>query len=143
MMSLHTQARAVDIKVTTLLTIYAQLELQFKLFRAVGIVYSEYRYVINNARAISLDFSAASKAISSASQKKVKWTWVTLDDLSSSCGIDRTDLVCKLNEWNERNYIELEKKGKQDVFRLERALPCTKEEIEAVVAQLDASMAKV
>ena len=55
-------------------------------------------------------------------------------------GLPREDLVRKLEEWNERGIINLKPSGVQQVYRLERPLPATKQEIERIVDQLDETM---
>jgi superfamily II DNA helicase RecQ len=47
-----------------------------------------------------------------------------------------------MDEWNERGAIELKKEGVQNVYRLERPLPSTPEEIDNIVKQLDETMEK-
>lgn len=138
--SLYQQARDVDINQTILSIIYAQLELHFKLFRAAGHLYNEYKYISKDPRMMSNDKSNAARAIARASVKASKWTYIALDQLSDTSGIPRADLVRKIDEWNERGYIQLEKKGVQSIFRLERPLPIAQEEIDGMIKQLDASM---
>jgi RecQ family ATP-dependent DNA helicase len=138
--SLYHQSRDVDISPITLSIIYAQLELQYKLFRAAGALYTEYKYVIKLPQIVSSDASPAACAINRASVKNSKWTHVALDDLANTSGIPRADLVRKVDEWNERGAIQLEKKGVQNMFRLLRPLPTARKELEDMINQLDKSM---
>jgi len=138
--SLYTQSKDTDIKSITLGILYAHMELHFHLFRASGALYSKYNYTIKNPDTIKNDDSLAAHAILGASVKAAKWTHVALDDLAASSGIPRADLVRKLDEWNEQDAITLKKEGVQNTYRLERPLPSTPEEIDAIVHQLDEYM---
>ncbi|KAL6710890.1 hypothetical protein ACN47E_006765 [Coniothyrium glycines] len=140
MVSLYTQGRDVDIKATVLSIIYAQLELHFHLFRAAGTLYNKYKYIIKNRNVVMNDTSPVAKAILKASTKSTKWTHVSLEGLATSTATLRSDLVRKLNEWDERGAIQLEKEGVQNMFRLERALPSTPAELDYIIEQLEKSM---
>jgi superfamily II DNA helicase RecQ len=139
-LSLHTQAREVDIKATVLSIIYAQLELHFKLFRAAGTLYNKYKYIVNDRNIVMNDSSPAATIILRASVKSSRWTHVALDELASSTGILRADLVRKLDDWNGRGAIQLEKEGVQNIFRLEQALPSSPEAMKSITEQLDRNM---
>lgn len=140
MVSPSTQSREVDIKPTVLGILYAQLELHFKLFRAAGTIYDKYKYTITNPNVVLNDASPTARAILKASVKLTKWTHVALDDLAKSTGILRVDLVRKMDEWNERGLIRLEKEGVQHIFRLERTLPSSPQEINNIIMELDHNM---
>ncbi|USP74690.1 hypothetical protein yc1106_01964 [Curvularia clavata] len=139
-LSLYTQSQETDIKAIVLGIIYAQLELQFKLFRAAGSLYSKYMYITKDDKALLQDKSAAASAIRKASVKSSKWVHVGLDDIASSSSIPRADLVRKMDEWNERGVIEVKKEGVQNIYCLERPLPNTPDEISDIVQKLDKSM---
>lgn len=138
--SLYTQSKDTDINRTTLSILYAHMELHFHLFRASGALYSKYVYATKNPSIINSDTSSVASAILRASVKAAKWTHVALDDLADASGIPRADLVRKMDEWNERGAIELKKEGVQNIYRLERPLPSTPEEINAIVQKLDECM---
>jgi superfamily II DNA/RNA helicase len=139
-LSLYTQGQETDIKSTVLGIIYAQLELQFKLFRATGSLYSKYMYIVKDNTTVLNDNSTAASAIRKAAVKSSKWTHVDLTELANSSNIARADLVRKIDEWNERGAIELKKEGVQNIYRLERPLPRTPAEINEIVHKLDKSM---
>ncbi|EUC36136.1 hypothetical protein COCCADRAFT_34421 [Bipolaris zeicola 26-R-13] len=139
-LSLYTQSQEADIKPIVLGILYAQLELQFNLFRAAGSLYTKYMYITKDAATLLNDTSPAASAIRKAATKASKWTHVALDDLAASSGIDRADLVRKIDEWNERGAIELKKEGVQNTYRLERPLPQSPTEINDIVQKLDKSM---
>ncbi|KAF2877279.1 P-loop containing nucleoside triphosphate hydrolase protein [Massariosphaeria phaeospora] len=140
--SLYHQSRDVDIGPTTLGILYAHLELHYKLFRSAGALYTDYKYKPQNSRLISSDESPSARAIVRASVTKGKWTQVSLDDVATSTGIARMDLVRKMDEWNERGAIELEKRGVLNTYRLEKPLPSDQEEIDIMIKELDAGMAE-
>ncbi|KAF1843300.1 ATP-dependent DNA helicase [Cucurbitaria berberidis CBS 394.84] len=139
-LSLYTQSREVDIKPTVLGIIYAQMELHFGLFRAAGAMYNKYKYIIKDPNIVLNDASPAASSILKASVKSSKWTHIALDELANSSGIARSDLVRKVDEWNERDAIQLEKEGVQNIFRLERPLPSSPQEVEDIIRQVDESM---
>lgn len=141
-LSLYTQGQDTDIKAIVLGILYAQMELNFELFRSAGALYAKYSYITKNPNIVRNDGSPAASAIVRASVKSSKWTHVALDDLANSTGIPRADLVRKMDEWNERGAIELKKEGVQNIYRLERPLPSTLEEIDKIVKQLDETMEK-
>jgi superfamily II DNA helicase RecQ len=141
-LSLYTQGQETDIKAIVLGILYAQMELNFGLFRSAGAVYAKYAYVTKNPNIVKNDGSTAASAILKASVRNAKWIHLALDDLANSTGIPRADLVRKLDEWNERGAIELKKEAVQNVYRLERPLPSTPEEIDKIVKQLDETMEK-
>jgi superfamily II DNA helicase RecQ len=141
-LSLYTQGQETDIKAIVLGILYAQMELNFGLFRAAGSLYAKYAYIVKNPNIVKNDGSTAASAILRASVKNAKWIHLALDDLANSTGIPRADLVRKLDEWNERGAIELKKEGVQNIYRLERPLPSTPEEIDKIVKQLDETMEK-
>lgn len=141
MLSLYNLARDTDIKSTVLGILLTQMELRFKLFRAAGSIYDRYKYRTIQNDAILKDTSTEAKVIKLASIKTSKWTHVALNELSESTGLLRDTLVRKLDEWNERGLIQLEKEGVQNVYRLERTLPSSPQEIQDIIDQLDASMA--
>jgi superfamily II DNA/RNA helicase len=138
--ALYTQSKEVDIGAIVLGIIYAQLELHFKLFRAAGTIYSTYKYTTKDAGAIANDSTPAARAIKQASLKATKWTHIAVDDLASTSRMERTELVRKLNQWNEQGTVELKTEGVRNIFRIERPLPSTAKEINAIIKQLDESM---
>ncbi|KAF1830244.1 ATP-dependent DNA helicase [Decorospora gaudefroyi] len=139
-LSLYTQGQETDIKAVVLGILYAQMELHFGLFRAAGMLYSRYKYMVKKPDIVHSDCSHAASVIIAGSAKASRWTHVALDELADSSGIPRANLVRKIDEWNECDAIELKKEGVQNIFRLERPLPSTPQEIDDIVHQLDVSM---
>jgi superfamily II DNA/RNA helicase len=138
--ALYTQSKEVDIGAIVLGIIYAQLELHFHLFRAAGTLYSTYKYTTKDAAAITNDTTPAARAIKQASHKATKWTHIAVDDLANTSRMERAELVRKLNQWNEQGAIELKTEGVKNMFRIERPLPSTATEINAIIKQVDESM---
>jgi hypothetical protein len=138
--SLYTQSKEVDVGAIVLGIIYAQLELHFKLFRAAGTIYSTYKYTTKDLAAIRNDTTAAARVIQKASVKATKWTHIAVDDLANTSGLERAELVRKLNQWNEQGAIELKTEGVRNIFRIERPLPSTTKEINSIIMQLHESM---
>jgi superfamily II DNA helicase RecQ len=138
--SMYTQAKDVDIGAITLGIIYAQLELTFKLFRAAGSLYSTYKYAVKDSNALARDTSPAAAVIKRASVKASKWTHIAVDDLANTSRIERADIVRKLDQWNELGAVELKKEGVRTSFRLERPLPSSAAEIDAIIKQVDDNM---
>ena len=136
----YQQSRASDIKSTMLSILYAQLELHFKLFRAAGSKYTEYKYKNEDPAALSRDKDPAAQALLRGSTKKKLWTYVPVDAIETSSGLPREDLVRKIEQWNERGLLTLQPTGVQQVYRLEKPLPASKREIDAIVEELDAAM---
>ncbi|KAF2119953.1 P-loop containing nucleoside triphosphate hydrolase protein [Lophiotrema nucula] len=136
----YKQSRECDIRPTTLAIIYTQLELRFGLFRASGCMYTEYKYETIDFRRISTDASPAAKAILKGSKKAAKWTRLNLQDVCTTSGLPRSELVRKIDQWNETGAIKLEKTGVLNLYRLERKLPTTKQELDDIIQQLDQEM---
>jgi hypothetical protein len=70
----------------------------------------------------------------------MKWTHIAVDEVAKRSGIDRADIVRKLDEWNELGAIQLQKSQVDNVYRLEKPLSTTPSDIEAIIKDLDASM---
>ncbi|RMZ73394.1 family atp-dependent dna helicase [Pyrenophora seminiperda CCB06] len=96
-----------------------------------------YIYTTKIPEIVEHDTSPTAKAIRKASVKAYKNTYVALEDLAEASRIPRTDLVRKMDEWNECGAIELKREGVQNVYRLERPLPSTPKEIDDIIHKLD------
>lgn len=131
------QSKKYDIRVTTLNNIYAQLELNCNLLRAITPEYSKYEYKKGpKFEEVTKDTSPAAAAIRrSATFGRTKYT---LDvgqalDSPSSAGLHRGALVRKLNDWSDSGVIELTASGVTNVYRVLKGLPSTPDEIEYLV----------
>ncbi|KAF7197345.1 ATP-dependent DNA helicase RecQ [Pseudocercospora fuligena] len=116
--SLYAQAKEHDIKITTLGSIYAQLELRFNLLRATTPKYTQYKYLIQAST--DGDRTPVANAIRNAAVKsaKAKWTQLDVEAAARSSGMPRVDIVTKLNEWQDRGLIELQTSQVVNVFRV-------------------------
>lgn len=96
--------------------IYAQLELTFNLIRATTPKYTKYSFV--EEKYTGWDNSPAASALRKLTVKKTKFSYVDLDDAYQTTGVSRTDLVSKLNAWNDDRFIDLKTGGMVNVFRV-------------------------
>jgi superfamily II DNA helicase RecQ len=138
--STYHQSKEVDIGPTMLSILYAQLELHYGLFRAAGSKYTEYKFKTHDEGLASRDTDPAARAILKGSKKASTWTHVPIDQIEQTSGISREDLVRKLNEWNDRGAVTVTATGVQSLFRLEKPLPSTPQQINSIVTELDKSM---
>lgn len=138
--SMYQQSREVDIGPTMLSILYAQLELHYGLIRAAGSKYTEYKFKTHNAGLITTDTDAAARAIMKGSKKATTLTHVPIDEIERSSGLSREDLVRKLNQWNDRGAVTITATGVQNIFRIEKPLPSTPQQINSIVSELDKSM---
>lgn len=102
--------------------ILAQLELRFGLIRETTAKYNSYQYKELN---LPLERSPVGESIRKASKKAKVWTHIDVDTASRSSGLPRSTVVAKLNDWNERGYIQLEVKGIENVYSVLKPLPST------------------
>lgn len=112
----YQQGKDYDIKANALGNIYAMLELTFNLIRATTPKYTNYEY--QELKYVGWDKSPAANGIRMLSRKKVKWTYVDMDNAYQMTGVSRSDLVSKLNTWNDDRFIELKAGGVVNVFRV-------------------------
>ncbi|KAF2494657.1 ATP-dependent DNA helicase [Lophium mytilinum] len=138
----HTaQCNAFDIKSSPLSVIYAQLELQFSFIRATTPIYSKYQYEITDYGAYHhADNDLAAKSIRASALKAKKYLTVDVDVVSSKPGLVRADIVGKLSKWNESGIISLKTSGVQNVYIVQRKLPSTDAEINAIADKLYSEM---
>ena len=117
-----------------LLNIYAQLELRFELLRASTPKYTSYQYVVNGS--IASDTSRTARAIRAGAKKAAKWTHADVDVIARSHGLERSDLVAKLNEWNDSGLIELKAAGVVNIYHVLRKMPSTLADQQTIIEQL-------
>lgn len=140
--SQYDQSRQFDIRPTTLSNVYAQLELRFELLRAVTPIYTKYSFTPNGAylSILSSDKSGAAAAIKSFSTQARTLYHIDVQAASLSKGINRADIVRKLNEWNDSQIIELRTAGVLNVYRVLKELPRTPDEINGLVKDMYSQM---
>ncbi|OCK78221.1 ATP-dependent DNA helicase [Lepidopterella palustris CBS 459.81] len=132
----RSQAKDFDINLSPLSIMYAQLELQFGLIRATTPIYAKYEYETINARILMNDSSSEAVAIRSVAHKKTKWWEIDADSAATRGGVNRLDIIKKLNDWNDRGIILMKASGVQNVYRVEKKLPSTPQEIAEIVDRL-------
>ncbi|KAF5120838.1 ATP-dependent DNA helicase RecQ [Metarhizium anisopliae] len=140
----HVQSRDFDIRANPLATIYAALELQFGLIRAITPEYSEYKFEPTNLyfRLMEMEKSPEGKAIYASAIKRRKFHYVDVNDIVSQTGIHRVDIVRKLNEMHDTGLIELKAGGIEQKYRILRSLPRSVEDIEVLVDNLHTALSR-
>jgi hypothetical protein len=123
-------------KETALGSIYAQLELRFELLRATTPIYTKYSFVEGSKFfQYFTDQTPAAVVIREAS---VKAKTVYHIDVTAAAqrNMIRTDIIRKLNDWNEMGVIELRAKGLLRVYRVLKKLPSTDDEIRTLTTEI-------
>jgi len=133
---LFQQSKELDIRSTTLGTIYAQLELRFGLIRASTPRYEGYSYTVHNPAALQSDRSRQANAIRAASKTAKKWTSIDVDAAARDHKLSRFEIITKLSEWGASGAIELKTSGVISVYRVLQALPSTPREVDIIVDAL-------
>ncbi|KAK4234543.1 P-loop containing nucleoside triphosphate hydrolase protein [Achaetomium macrosporum] len=138
----YQQEREYDIRASPLSIIYATLELHFGFVRAITPEYTTYKFEAMRSYypKIKEDKSKEAKAILSSATKKLKFHHIDVNAAARDAGLDRNDIVKKLNQLNERGHIKLQTKGLEHRYVIQKELPKTKEDIEAVVDKIYAQL---
>ncbi|KAK4196746.1 P-loop containing nucleoside triphosphate hydrolase protein [Triangularia verruculosa] len=136
----YRQQKDFDIRPSPLSVIYATLELHFGLFRATTPEYSTYKFeaMPSYFRVTKEDKTAVADAILKNSKKKVKWYDIDVNEAAAykSTGLNRGDIVAKLNQLDQQGHIRLQASGLTNRYILQKALPKTPSEKEKVVDKL-------
>jgi hypothetical protein len=140
----YDQEREYDIRPVVLKNIYAQLEIAHGLIRATTPIYTRYSFKPgpDYYATLASDPSPAAKAIKSYSQAARTWTTIDIESASASLRVPRTDIVRKLNDWNESQVLELKNAGVLNVYKVIKPLPRTSAEIGALVDHIYTTMQK-
>lgn len=101
---------------TVLGNIFAQFELRFHLLRAVTPKYTEYSF--RELRSLAHDKSLVAAAIRIRATKKVKFFYVDVEKAGKHNNVGRSEVISKLNSWNEDGTIELKTSSMMHVYRL-------------------------
>lgn len=109
--------------------IFAQLELRFGLIRETTPKYTQYQY---KELALPADNTPAGESIRKASKKAKTWTHIDVDAASRVNNVPRGTIIAKLNDWNERGYIQLDAKGVENVYLVLKPLPTSVQERNAL-----------
>ncbi|KAK4701513.1 hypothetical protein P7C70_g4720, partial [Phenoliferia sp. Uapishka_3] len=133
--SLYEQANTFDISRNTLGLLYAQLELQNELLRAVTPFYQTYTLKPMASNPGGWDRVLADKSNEAVAIRKY-WTagtiWHTLDIVSAAlkAGIDRAELARQITRWEQAGELESKVSGVRNRFQPLKDLPTNKKEIE-------------
>jgi superfamily II DNA helicase RecQ len=137
-----TLGREHDIRSNPLGIILATIELRFGLIRAITPEYSAYQFEVMpsyNTTAVH-DKSPAAKAIVDGAKKARKWFNIDVNDVAKETGLLRTDIIRKLNEFNDRGFIRLKTSGVVNRFKILKKLPSTSAEVRKMTNQLHSEM---
>ena len=102
--------------------IFAQLELRFGLIRETTPKYTQYQY---KELRLPTDNTPAAESIRKASKKAKTWIHIDVDAASRIKSVPRGTIIAKLNDWNERGYIQLDAKGVENVYLVLKPLPAS------------------
>ena len=140
----YSQGRDFDIRATTLKNVYAQLELTHGLIRATTPIYTKYQFKPGPSYTATLasDNAPAAMAIKKYSKPATTWTHMDVETATKNSGVSRAQIVRKLNDWNEKNVLELKPGGVEDVYKVIKALPKTAAEIEKLTDAIYSVMEK-
>lgn len=138
----YTQTSSFDIRQSPLAVIYAALELQFRLIRAVTPEYSSYKFEANPSYFPRLknNKSPEAKAILQYASKARKYHSIDLSAVSRTTGLNRNELVKLLNELNDSGAIKLTVTGVEQKYKVLGKLPQTDAEIESLLDSLYANL---
>ncbi|KAK3315949.1 P-loop containing nucleoside triphosphate hydrolase protein [Apodospora peruviana] len=137
-LSQYGQGKEFDIRPSPLQVIYATLELHFGLFRAITPEYSTYKFEATPRYFPSLknDKTPEAKTILSSAVKKAKFHDIDVKAAAMASGVNRTDIIKKLNQLNDSGIIQLHTSGLLHRYTLLEKLPESDAEIEVVVNKL-------
>lgn len=138
------QGKDFDIRATTLSNIYAQLELKHGLIRATTPIYTKYSFAPAGSFSSRLlsDTSPAARAIKLTAKPAKSLTYIDVDVAANKVGLPRTDIIRKLNDWNEEQVLELKQSGVLNVYKVLKPLPKSSEEIEKLASDIYSLMQK-
>ncbi|OTB14641.1 hypothetical protein K445DRAFT_12890 [Daldinia sp. EC12] len=136
--------RDYDVRASPLAILLAALELRFGLVRSVTPEYTSYKFEAMQKyhHVVRSDTSPEGKAIYKYASKPRpgKLYEVDINDIVRSIGLLRTDLVRKLEEYNDDGIILLKKSGVENKFKVLKTLPETPQAIKAITDNLYADM---
>ncbi|KAI8957364.1 ATP-dependent DNA helicase [Daldinia sp. FL1419] len=132
--------RDYDIRASPLAILLATLELRFGLIRAATPEYTSYKFeaVDKYFHIAKTDSSPEARAILKHAHKAKsrKLYDVDINEIIRSTGLLRTDIVRKLERYNDDGIIMLKKSGVENKYNVLRTLPSTPEEIKVISDKL-------
>ncbi|KAI1499906.1 P-loop containing nucleoside triphosphate hydrolase protein [Biscogniauxia marginata] len=137
-----TLSRDYDIRISPLSILLATLELRFGLIRAITPEYSTYQFEAMPAydAAAQDDSSPEAMAIAQGATKAIKFHRIDVDATAQSAGLQRADIIRKLNALHDTGLIRLRASGVVNRFKVLGPLPQTDDEIASLVDKLHAEM---
>jgi hypothetical protein len=103
-------------------------------------MYTNYQYEVTDWGRYISDTSATGKAIRSCARKATKLFTVDVEAASKKPGIMRTDIVARLNKWNENGVVVMRASGVQNIYLVQRKLPSTSPQIDGIADRLYSEM---
>lgn len=103
--------------------------MRFGLIRETTPKYTQYQY---KELSLQADNTPAGESIRKASKKAKTWTHIDVDAASRVKNVPRGTIIAKLNDWNERGYIQLDAKGVENVYLILKPLPTSVQERNAL-----------
>ncbi|QSZ33768.1 hypothetical protein DSL72_005339 [Monilinia vaccinii-corymbosi] len=137
----YSQTKEFDIRPTVMDMIYAELELTHGLLRATTSRYQKYSYLAGAQKydaKISSDRSPAAAAIVSGSEKARTLHHIDVDSVAHLHGVERNEIISKLNEWNAQGVLELRPSQFLNVYKVIKRPPQTTSDIEILAKTIHA-----
>jgi len=144
--SLYEQGRTYDIKNTTLGILYAELELQEGLLRAVTPYYSVYEFNPKTTRAyqiIDQDEQAVAKAVRSCMRmrKSAEYHYIiNVAEAEQQTSFTRAELARCLMQWEIEDLIQIRASQVRNRYHILKERPTAREEIEKLTDALHRRM---
>jgi len=138
-------SREYDVRDVAQSLLFASLELTFGYLRAGTPIYAVYDYNVPDAQAYEkakADYSPEGKAIRRhATFGRTKYT-VNVEETARLANLRREDIVRKLNQWNDSNWIKLSTSQRRNMYRVLKPLPQKTDEVEKMADSMFDEMMK-
>ncbi|GAA6010329.1 hypothetical protein JCM11491_006270 [Sporobolomyces phaffii] len=139
--SLFHQAKDFDIDKNPLSLLYANLELQFGLIRAVTPFYSTYTIKPlpsspQTFQEVLKHNTTAAEAIRKTWKKGVTWHTVDVLAAAQENGTTRQEIVRQISKWEYQGWCEVKVAGVMNRYAVLQELPSTQEEIDEMATKL-------
>ncbi|KAG9127162.1 hypothetical protein FRC07_000371 [Ceratobasidium sp. 392] len=131
-----TQSKTFDIRPTTLLNLYAQLELKFGLIRAITPCYQVYDYTIrgSNLWTNADKTSKAAKTVLQYARPKAQGYTIDVSEAAAASGVPRIDLAKAIQGWELSGAVEVKASQVRHRYRVLKELPAGKPALIAALA---------
>ncbi|GAA5948668.1 hypothetical protein JCM3765_004967 [Sporobolomyces pararoseus] len=139
--ALAKQSKDYDIDKNSLSLLYANLELQFGLIRAVTPFYSSYTVKPlpsspHTFQEILNQSTPAAQAIRANWKKGTIWHTIDVLAAAEGSGLSRQDVVRQISSWEYQNWCEVKVSGVMNRYAVLKPLPKTQDEIEELAKKL-------